>query len=510
MTTSIQETTFIGKSFDIDLPSIDNSTILISSSNAIGILNTAKDHFSIYHSLGLEPVIAVPSSDRITRISSYGDATGHMYDIAFPRREELQESTKSSTLTRNRRGALSVSEYITQLRENTITPPIPPDEETTLNIDNSTNRFIEIQNVDFAFSSNAFIGYHTKDNRVFLHHIIDREQRVTEILKNININRVTEKQQRVLESDHIASTMNAIYILDAFNNLYIIFDSLEESNMMKVQLPKAYYGSRLIISHEDVFVIHGNNQITFLDIQREQNRIIYRDIYTLSYFLSPSLYSFFIPRAPSQRQNRNVKNIIQRISNSIEYGKDIVILYSNNTLELLGTNNPSGIPRRHVENIYVMRDTFFVMDHHHTMYIWDNSQTLVTIENVENIAQSHDIFAFYTKDKHFYMGNTRKDFEAPDKSIVFDRILLLQDMLHSIIFISESDVSSNIIHRNDMSSLFFCETGKDTLSRLISRSRPLRYCRDVPKKLRYIHRPNETLSTKRRFTWLNRNTTIFR
>ena len=40
-----------------------------------------------------------------------------------------------------------------------------------------------------------------------------------------------------------------------------------------------------------------------------------------------------------------------------------------------------------------MRDTFFVMDHLHTMYIWDNSQTLVTIEDVENIAQS--VFKYF-------------------------------------------------------------------------------------------------------------------
>lgn len=510
MTTSIQETTFIGQSFDIDLPSIDNSSILISSNNAIGILDTSKDLFTIYHSLGLEPILPVSSSERITRISSYGDTNSNTYNITFPRRDDIQTSTKPITLTKRRRGALSASEYISQLKENTITPPIPVDEETSLNIDNSTNRYIEIQNVDFAFSSNYFIGYHTKDNRVLLHHIVDREQRVTEILKDININRVTEKQQRVLETDHIASTIDAIYILDAFNNLYIIFDSIEESKMIKVRLPDTYYGSRLIASHDDVFVINGNNQITFLDIQREQNRIIYRDIYTFSYFLSPNLYSFFIPNAYHQKRSRNIKNIIQRISNSIEYGKDIVVLYSDSTLELMGTNNPYGIPRRHIENIYVIRDTFFVLDQYHTMYIWDNSNDLITIENIENIAQSHDMFAFYTKNKQFYIGNTKQDFKSPDKSIIFDRIMLLQDMLHSILFISESDVPSSIVQRNDMSRLFLCDTNKTTISRLISSSRPLNYCRDIPKKSRYIHRPNETLSEKQRFTWLSRNTTIMR
>lgn len=510
MTTSIQETTFIGQTFDIDLPSIDNSSILISSSNAIGILDTTNDIFTIYHSLELEQPRPVSSSTRITRLSSYGDSTGYMFDITFPRREDLQSSVKANTITRNRTATLSASEYITQLRENTITPPITPDEETVSNIDNSTNRFVEIQNVDFAFSSNYFIGYHTMDNRILLHHIVDGEQRITEVMKNININNVTEKQERVLESDHIASTMEAIYILDAFNHLYIIFDSIEESDMIKVNLPDTYYGSRLIVSHDDVFVIHKNNQITFLDIQREEKRIVYRNIYTLSFFLSPTLYSFFTPRAQYQKQNRTVKNIIQRISNTVYDGRDIVILYYNNTLEFMGTNNPIGIPRRNVEKIYVIRDTFFVMDHYHTMYIWDSSDTFIEIQNVENIAQSHDMFAFYTKEKRFYIGNTKNDFESPNKTIVFNKILLLQDMLHSIIIIHENEVASGIVRRNDMSSLFYCDTNKNTTSKLVSRTRPLKYCYNIPKKLRYIHRPNEILSAKQRFTWLSRNTTIMR
>ncbi len=512
MTTPIQETTFIGLHYNITIPNVKQYEILVSSKDSIGVFDKEKQECTIFYS-HTSPSSQDNSvqnvSDRITQISGFGERP-NTFTFEFPRLEAIRQSTAVQQIKRNITGAVSASEYIARLRENVMFPE--PPEPSTIEIENENENFqrngtsIHIQNVDFVFSSDYFVGIHTKDYEIQIHKVINGVQRMVTVVKNVNIDITTDTSVAFL-SNQIASTPFGIYILDRYNNIYIIRDSTENNDIIKLNLPNSFHAACLIASHNDIFVIHSHNMITYIDVQIDSKGkpfASYRNILNFPYFLRPTLYSYFKPSQKYKNIMPSIRTIMQTKSERL---KHIVILYTNNNLELFGTH-PVSIPRFDISEIYNVGDVFFAM-HFKELYIWTpTSSDVLRLQDITHVVHSFDTMAIMTNvngKRQLYIGSTFDEFRLPNSDIKVDNILILQSMMHSIILFIERNIPNTIDRSFDMQRLFICTTRKTTKSRLVLRNNSYYYCDDFPKKLRYIHRPNETMTRRQRLGILTRN-----
>ena len=512
MTTPIQETTFIGLHYNISIPNVKQSAILVSSKDSIGIFDKEKEECTIFYSHtppSSQSNNVQNASDRITQISGFGERP-NTFTFEFPRLEAIRQSTTVQQIERNVTGAVSASEYIARLRESVMFPA--PPEPPIIEIENEDENFqrngtsIHIQNVDFVFSSDYFVGIHTKDFELQIHKVINGVQRMITVIKNVNMDIATDTSFAFLPNQ-IASTPFGIYALDRFNNIYIIRDSTENNNIIKLNLPRHFHAARLIASHNDVFIIHNHNMITYIDVQIDSKGkpfASYRNILNFPYFLRPTLYSYFIPSQKYSRIMPSIRTIMQTKSERL---KHIAILYTNDNLELFGIH-PSSVPRFHVSAIYNVSDVFFAM-HFGELYIWTpGGPDVLQLQNITHIAHSFDTMAIMIKTgekRQLYIGSTFDEFRLPYNDVEVDEILILQSMMHSIILFTERNIPNTINRTFDMQRLFICTTRKTTESRLVLRDNSYFYCDVVPKKLRYIHRPNETMTRAQRLGILTRN-----